>query len=121
MRSWSCEGFSEHGLRYSSAKLVSVHAVCSKKELQGHWVTATEDMALIKRMPKWLFTCVLSGVWPSCCAQHHGAGGYLAQGWSHMLLHSFTVLEPLHLQNPLPTALWDVRTTLIPPANSLQR
>lgn len=34
---WSCEGCSEHGLRCCSEKLVSAHAVHSKKELQGHW------------------------------------------------------------------------------------
>lgn len=84
-------------------------------------VTAPEDMALIKRMPKWLFTCLLLGVWLSCCTQHHGVGGYTAQGWSYMLLHSSTVLEPLHFHSPLPTALWDVRTPLTSPANSLQR
>lgn len=56
-------------------------------------VTAPEDMALIKRMPKWLFTCLLLGVWASCCTQHHGVDGYSAQGWSYMLLHSSTVLN----------------------------
>lgn len=76
----------------------------AKRSCKATGATAPEDMALIKRMPKWLFTCLLSGVWPSCCAQHHGVGGYSAQGWSHMLLHSSPVLEPLHLHSPLPTA-----------------
>lgn len=94
VRSWCCEGCSEHSLRSSSAKLVSAHAVSvANRSCKATGVTAPEDMALIKRMPKWLFTCLLLGVWPSCCTQHHGVDGYSAQGWSYMLLHSSTVLN----------------------------
>lgn len=86
----------------------------AKRSRKATGVTTPEEMALITRMPKWLFTFLLSGVQPSSCAQHHGVGGYSAQGWFHMLLHSSTVLEPLHLHSPLPTVSWDVRTRLTP-------